>query len=491
MSLGSNRLTIHKNLDDFREWSAKFRHWMVDIAENDAHDVWICVDHLRSFHPDMPKNKDLTVTYRRSMFYVKDGGRHFISESGLRRLIQTTASSHQHVDALRFLDWYDRNIAQVAVKKRIERDRKESIAQREAQEKSVSSSIQPIELAHPPWVSTLQPDSAGAAAPQACTAQPIVTMPTAEKIPLARLSPREWLASQSNDLQNIMASFWHGERSIVLTFVMGLFVGYMPMYLWESVLSDDQDWAGSYLPVMWWNSAALLLALSCAIWFGVTMTRSLNTSFQKPGSVIWTLTFYLFTFSTIFSIGLQTWSLSLLEEGWDTMTGRRRPAEVYADPYLGRIVVKGPLKFGSSIDLERVLNANRKLTLVEIESPGGYVVEGLRMAKLISDRKLDTVSFEHCESACTLILVSGADRYLGPEVDVGFHRSGVKYSPVDSGWSATDHQMARVLRSRGVSEQFIQTAFIPSIKDMWYAQHGDLYAAGYATSKWADRKFGY
>ena len=78
----SHRLTIHKDLDDFREWSAKFRHWVVDIAETDAHNVWICVDHVSSFHPEMPKNKDLTVTYRRSMFYVKDGGRHFISESG-------------------------------------------------------------------------------------------------------------------------------------------------------------------------------------------------------------------------------------------------------------------------------------------------------------------------------------------------------------------------------------------------------------------------
>lgn len=491
MSLPSNRLTIHKNLDDFREWPAKFRHWMVDIAESDTHDVWICVDHLRSFHPDMPKNKELTVTYRRSMFYDKDGGRHFISESGLRRLIQTTAKSHQHVEALKFLEWFDRNIAQVAVKKRIDRDQKELIAQQEAQEKSASSSLLPIELAHPSWASTLPTNPIGLAAPQAGTKQSMVTPPVATNTPLARLNLREWLLSQSNDLQNIMLGFWHGERNIVLTFVMGLLVGYMPMYFWESILSDDMDWAGSYLPVMWWNLAALLLALSCSTWFGVTMTRSLRASFQKPGSIIWSLTFYLFTFSTIFSIALQTWSLSLLEEGWDSLSGRRRPAEVYADPYLGRIVVKGPLKFGSSIELERVLNANRKLTLVEIESPGGYVVEGLRMAKLISDRKLDTVSFDHCESACTLVLASGTDRYLGPEADVGFHRSGAKYSPVEAGWSATDHQMARVLRSRGVSEQFIQTAFIPSIKDIWYAPHGDMYAAGFATSKWADRKFGY
>ena len=151
------------------------------------------------------------------------------------------------------------------MKKCIERDRVESIAQQDAQDKLASGGVQPIELAHSPL--------------------------------------RERLVSQCNDLQNTAASFWRGERNIVLTFVMGLLVGYTPMYLWESVLSDDQDWAGSYLPVLWWNLSALLLAFSCALWFGVTMTRSLKTSFQKPGSVIWTLTFYLFSFSTIFSSG--------------------------------------------------------------------------------------------------------------------------------------------------------------------------------------------
>jgi len=463
---------------------------MVDIAETEAHDVWICLDHIRGFHPEMPKNKDLTVTYRRSMFYVKDGGRHFISVNGLRGLIQATARSHQHVEALKFLDWFERNVAQVAEKKRIESDRVELNVKKVALERSIADGPISLKLAHPQWdTPTLPTNSSGVAIMQidvTCSKGP-----APPDQPLPRLTLREWLAAQCNDVRNIFEGFWHGERSIVLTFLMGLFVGYLPMYLWESVLSEDIDWAESYLQVMWWNLAALLLALASAGWFGVTMTRSLRTSFQKPGTVVWTLTFYLFTFSTIFSIGLNTWSLVLLEEGWDALTGRYRPAEVYADPYLGRIVVKGALKFGSSKELERVLTANRKLTLIEIESSGGYVVEGLRMAPLVSDRKLDTVSLDHCESACTLILASGTDRYLGPDVDVGFHRSGAKYSAIASGWSSTDHQMARVLRSRGVDAQFIQKAFIPSIRDIWYAPHGEMYMAGYATAKWSERKFGY
>jgi hypothetical protein len=206
---------------------------------------------------------------------------------------------------------------------------------------------------------------------------------------------------------------------------------------------------------------------------------------------LWGLTVYLLALPILYSIAMQSWSLSLLEELWDSIAGRYRPAEVYADQFLGRIVVKGQLRFGSSVELEKVLNANRKYTLIEIESPGGYVVEGVRMSKLVADRKLDVVSLEYCESACTLILASGTERFLGPKVEVGFHRSGRRYGPVSDGWSATDHQMAKLLKGRGVDEKFIQKAFIPSIEGMWYPEHGEMFAAGYATLKWSERRFGY
>jgi hypothetical protein len=51
--------------------------------------------------------------------------------------------------------------------------------------------------------------------------------------------------------------------------------------------------------------------------------------------------------------------------------------------------------------------------------------------------------------------------------------------------------MAKFLKGRGVDEKFIQKAFIPSIDGMWYPEHGEMFAAGYATLKWSERKFGY
>ena len=173
------------------------------------------------------------------------------------------------------------------------------------------------------------------------------------------------------------------------------------------------------------------------------------------------------------------------------MAGRRNPAKVYADPYLGRIVVSGDLGFGSSQELARVLAENPKYKLVEIEGPGGYALEGFRMAKLISDRELDTVTLDHCESACTLLFVSGAQRYLGPDVEVGFHRSGTSFGPVSTAWTETDYQVARLLHARGVDEKFIFKSLTPSIRSIWHAPHQEMYAAGYATQRWSERKLGY
>ena len=45
--------------------------------------------------------------YEQAKFFVKEGGRHFISDSGLRRLIKATAKGHEHMEALKFLEFFE------------------------------------------------------------------------------------------------------------------------------------------------------------------------------------------------------------------------------------------------------------------------------------------------------------------------------------------------------------------------------------------------
>lgn len=96
------------------------------------------------------------------------------------------------------------------------------------------------------------------------------------------------------------------------------------------------------------------------------------------------------------------------------------PLDVYADPILGRIVVKGEITHDGDRLFKEVVRANPSLTVVQIESDGGYVSEAMEMARMIRSLKLDTASMGRCASACTLIFLAGKSRYLGPEARISF-----------------------------------------------------------------------
>lgn len=131
------------------------------------------------------------------------------------------------------------------------------------------------------------------------------------------------------------------------------------------------------------------------------------------------------------------------------------------------------------------------VTLVQVEGPGGYAYEGMQMARLIQSQHLDTVTMENCASACTLLLVAGADRYLGPEAKVGFHRSGTDYFNPSKSWTRTDFELADFYRSRDTSDEFVKQALDTPFNRVWYPDSAQMYAAGYATKRWSERKSGY
>jgi hypothetical protein len=205
--------------------------------------------------------------------------------------------------------------------------------------------------------------------------------------------------------------------------------------------------------------------------------------------------FALALYSTMLSflpgIAVGSFDRDLFASWWATVRGEEGPAQVIADPLLGRIVLRGPMHFGSAEALQRAMERHPQLTLVELDSPGGYVVEGLRMAQMLTRRGMDTVALGECASACTLLFAAGQARYLGQDAEMGFHRSGRRYGPVGEGWSATDHAMADYYTQRGVNRGFVEKALAPSSADLWVAPHAEQYASGFAGLRWSERKAGY
>jgi hypothetical protein len=489
LSLYRSRVIVHKNLDDFHVWQAKYRHWLVEVAESDTHEVWVSTRDLRALFASFPDDQRLKSLCASFLLYARDLKTHFITDAAMQRIMGQVPRLKNSPDVLKFLDWFERNVSAVARNKRRNHAQDEGNAIARQRSPEVMLGPVPYGKAPPHLNDPTEPADTHEqwrrqAAPQE---PPRVYRP--ELRPMVLTWP-QWWRLKLRGLGGYVLALWRGERSLFETLFVGLLVGGTPWRLLDLLLPEDLDFTRDYVWVYWVNALMLPVALACAVWLAVSLARSTRRSLQLRGGVLWATTVFLLSIPLVPLVAGNGWDLQMLEEWWAMVRGRSAPAYVYADPHLGRIVVRGAFRSGSAEAFEAVVKANPSLRVVQIESPGGYVLEGFRMAQLIEARKLDTVSFEGCYSACTFLLVAGQTRYLGPQVKVGFHRSGRKYGPVGDGWSWADHQIARYYESRGVQREFIVRALTPSIRGIWVAPHAQMYEAGYATLRWSERPAG-
>lgn len=489
MSLYRSTVTIHKTLDDFHVWSAKYRLWLFEVAESDEHKIWLSTNDLREMFQHFPDDQRLKSMCASFMFYAKDLKAHFIQEEAMRRIMSQIPRLKGSPEVLKFLDWFERNIAVVARKKRqnLALDERNEISAKRAEEVSVGPL--PKHQAPPHLDDPTRPYTERERWQFEAKDQDPPRVYRPELRPMVMTWP-QWAGLKAQQIGGYFGAIWRGERSLLETIVVGLLQYYLPLKIIEAMVPEDLDLSRDYLLVLWINAGVLVFSLACAVWLAVSLTRSTRRSWGLRAGWLWATTVFLFCIPAVPTVALRAWDLQLLEEWWAVVRGQNQPAQVYADPTLGRIVITGPFRLGSAEAFEAVVKANKKIQVVQIESPGGYVAEGFRMARLIEQYKLSTVSFEDCHSACTFLLVAGETRYLGPKVMVGFHRSGTKYGPVGDGWSWTDHQIAKYYQSRGVNAAFIRRALTPSIRDIWIAPHAQMYEAGYATMRWDERPAG-
>lgn len=489
MSLYRSTVTIHKTLDEFHVWSAKYRHWMFEVAESGEHKIWVATKDLREMFQHFPDDQRLKTMCASFMFYAKDLKAHFIQDEAMHRIMGQIPRLKTSPEARKFLDWFDRNIGVVARNKRRNRALDEHNETQEHRSHEVLIGPLPGSLAPPHLTDPTRPHTEREQwrldAKDLDT--PRVYRP--ELRPLVMTWP-QWIGLKAQQLAGYCGAIWRGERSLFETIVVGLLQYYLPLQIMSAILPEDLDFSRQYLFILWLNLGLMFFALGCAVLLAVSLMRCTRRSWALHGGWLWATTIFLVFIPLVPVVAGNGWERQLVEEWWDVVRGKNWPAQVYADPILGRIVITGEFRLGSADAFEAVVKANKKLRVVQIESPGGYVTEGFRMARLIEQYKLSTVSFEDCHSACTFLLVAGETRYLGPKVMVGFHRSGTKYGLVGDGWSWTDQRIARYYQSRGVRAAFIRRALTPSIREIWIAPHAQMYEAGYATMRWEERPAG-
>lgn len=445
---------VLKTLDGFKLRALKYGESKFALLEDAQHALWIDTKHLRRFWPQFPDDGALAASYPQDLLFSEDGARHYLASRAMGlELLKCPENDPQRADILRFLNWFQRHVLAAMEEKRSKLT--EPAKQPALDDEDDSTHAQQLDEPKAPAKTT-------------------------------------WWGYWRGWAGGYLGKFLNGKYNIVLTVFVLSFVLFRALHLLSKLLLPKSlDWAIGYQHVTW---AFVVLALTShlgGLLFAYTLSRAAWRVWCAEKQRVLLVLFYLFTIPVAWSLPAVYTNKEMVSYWWSGLRGKARPVDVYADPYLGRVVFRGEFGLGSTEALEAVLNANPSFTLIQLESPGGFVVEGLRMERLVRERKMDTVVMELCASACTLVYAGGNARYLGPEAKMGFHRSGFATTFVDTGWNEMDYKMQKVWLNRGVDEKFTERALKEPIFKIWVAPPNDMLKSRFATAWWMDRKAGY
>lgn len=453
-------------------WPARYKAGTIEVHESHRHQIWIASADVRQVLPSLRSDAQLAKVYSTDFRSLDKSKRVFLSERALRAELQYNRSQ----DALMFLSWLEKTVYYPAARKRGDADAlkpmPEKLRNTEAGEEEHGD-----EDLHIP-VRKRSP------APKPQHIQTKVHLDQAKASLGTGLIGKAFLA------------LWRGEMEMGKTILLGglcMIVWIVATGFLISAVTSPSHYTGSYVLKQWLVLLFLLNLGAAVVWWCVGIMRCTLRRQHEGRSFGVSLAGFVFGLTILLYLVPVPLALASewMEGWWGTVQGELQAAEVIHDKFLGRIVVRGALGFGTYKRLEAALQQNPKLTLVEIDSPGGYVVEGLAMAKLLEQQRVDTVSLEGCASACTLLLAAGQERYLGPQSRIGFHRSWSYASGFGHGWNRTDHQIADYYRSRGTSEDFVKHALDTPGYALWAPSYAEMFTSGYANKRWDERKSGY
>ena len=177
-----------------------------------------------------------------------------------------------------------------------------------------------------------------------------------------------------------------------------------------------------------WSLAVLLAGMTLSLWSFVGAWRSAKRHVSRGGLPLWgrvarltlalELLLLVVTGSEQASILKQSVMLAL---GRDTMPA----ANLRIVNRATEVEISGGLSFGAADRLKAILDVTPTIRSVRLDSKGGWIAEGAKLADLIERRRLTTRTSSECDSACLLVFMAGEHRFLGPKANLGFHQASV------------------------------------------------------------------
>lgn len=281
------------------------------------------------------------------------------------------------------------------------------------------------------------------------------------------------------------ARHWRGQLSLGVSYwVSGLVAGSLVGFV-----------AGTATPIQEALSLRLAcglsmflsaLAISSEVWWLIGVWRSASNHVSRRGRRFWAgvaeamvvlgfLNISALTYKTYIPQGIEMLSIIAGDAGLP-------PYQIHVLSGGTDIEFRGGLRAGSARELERILAAAPQAKVLHIESPGGRIREAREMMKLVRERGLTTYTSEDCQSAATLVLVSGKQRVIGANAKVGFHAGNIPGMTLEQK-NAGDDLVRSIMQSAGVSAQFINHVLATPPDQMWYPSFDEMLRSGVVTAQ--------
>jgi len=301
--------------------------------------------------------------------------------------------------------------------------------------------------------------------------------------PIADLAPESATAHEEN--HSYFLRHWRGELSLGVSFWVNTLLGAIALIaigvvLGEWVAQSQNNYSVAALWVTMWSCAFAVL-----VWQAVGVWRSAAHHVSATGKGFWSgsakvvvIVSCVGFLSQLVSFGIPTIKQSFDRAAWLNANGKWQFRVLNNGTELE---VSGGIGHGFAVDLERMLAATPTLKLIHVNlGSGGLIAEAMEASRAIKSRGLATYVSASCVSACTLVFMGGAERYVQQGAKLGFH------APSMPGFTQTDLAYERdkqrlYLMTRGVSTGFATRAMQTPSDNMWFPTDDELIAQGVAT----------
>ncbi len=430
-----------------RNWTERHAHKTIKLSEDEQGRVWLRLSDLRQWTPGLTSDRELFKTHPSRVALTDGSTAAYLEASAFAWLTQKSTN----VPTLKLRAWLESSVVGPARQRHQWEDYRGRDPMRLHRDRGPArtDSAHEISEIRMPWQ--------------------------------MRLNPRAWLITQ-------------GQWTLRRTLVAGAIASVLAVVI--SILLDNRAWEveSNYRLWTWMGIAMAVWAVLWNTAWGIGAIRRAARD-GRDGRPVWTTSLWLLANlgTAMFAAGLTLSNTKVLVESWWIMQKEGDPpvsvlvASVDDQGRPESLLIHGAIGLGSTKALRAVLTMYPNVPEVELNSPGGLVVEGVGMTRLLHSAGVRTVVTKRCSSACTSMFLAGEERVIGAKARLGFHRSFSITGDFGSEWSKTDLADAEWMRSRGVREAFIQQALDTPGWDLWVPTHVELLGVGVATSQDVER----